>query len=463
MIEKRQPIVTVLGHVDHGKTTLLDTIRKSNVTAREAGGITQSIGASIVQTADGKKITFIDTPGHAAFSGMRSRGAKVADIAILIVAADDGLMPQTKEAIGFIREAAIPFIVCFTKIDLPNANVDSAKASIEREGVYLEGRGGDIPFVEVSAKEGKGVKELLDLIALVADVNDIISDQDGELEAVVIETAKDNRGPLASVVVRNGNLAVTTEIKAGELTAKVRGLFDYLNKPVKKVAPGEPALILGFSDVPEVGTVIRGANYTEDESRLAEQRSVTSGKIAEGQIPLLFKAQNAGSMEALLKSLPPEVFIISATVGELTETDVFLAKSAGALIMAFDVKVSNIISKLAETEKVKIQSYKIIYELLEKIDEMVKAGIKHVVAKAEIIASFPFNSKKVAGCRMEVGPINRGMKLKLMRGEEEIGEVRAGSLRRGKDEVGSVSEGEFGVILEPQLDFTIGDVLISRQ
>jgi translation initiation factor IF-2 len=463
MIEKRQPIVTVLGHVDHGKTTLLDTIRKSNVTAREAGGITQSIGASIVQTDDGKKITFIDTPGHAAFSGMRSRGARVADIAILIVAADDGLMPQTKEAIGFIREANIPFIVAFTKIDLPNANVEAAKASIEREGVYLEGRGGDVPFVEVSAKEGKGIKELLDLIALVSEVNDIIADPEGELEAVVIETAKDNRGPLASVVVRNGNLAVTTEIKAGELTAKVRGLFDYQNKPVKKVAPGEPALILGFSDVPEVGTVVRSASYTEEESRLAEQRSVTTGKISEGQIPLLFKAQNAGSMEALLKSLPPEVFVISASVGELTENDIFLAKSAGALIMAFDVKVSNIISKLAETEKVKIQSYKIIYELLEKIDEMVKAGIKHVVAKAEIIASFPFNAKKVAGCRLEVGPINRGMKLKLMRGEEELGEVRAGSLRRGKDEVSSVSEGEFGVILEPQLDFTIGDVLISRQ
>lgn len=461
MISTRQPIITVLGHVDHGKTTLLDTIRKSNVAAREAGGITQSIGAYVVENA-GKKMTFIDTPGHAAFSGMRSRGAKVADIAILVVASDDGVMPQTKEAIKHIQDAGIPMIIAFTKIDLPGSNLESAKASVEREGVYLEGRGGDVPYVEVSAKQGQGIDKLLELITLVSEVNDIIADPEGDLEAVVIETGKDNRGALASLVVRNGTLKVGDEIKANDLPTKVRGIFDYLSKPVKQINPGEPGLVLGFASVPEVGAIIRKAGFVEPQQKI-EEKKVIQGKMKEGQIPLIFKTQNAGSLEALLKSLPEEVFIVSAAVGDLNENDIFLAKSSGAKIMVFDMKVGNSIAKLAETEKVDILTFRVIYELLEKIDQYIKEGTKVVVAKATILASFPFNSKKVAGCRLDLGTISKGNKLTLVRGEKELGEMRVASLRRGKDELTQVTEGEFGVILEPQLDFTIGDVLISRQ
>ncbi|MBX4205889.1 GTP-binding protein [Candidatus Microgenomates bacterium] len=461
MIKPRQPIVTVLGHVDHGKTTLLDAVRKSNIASREAGGITQSIGATVVEAKKDKLITFIDTPGHAAFSGMRSRGAKAADIAILVVASDDGVKPQTKEAIGLIQEAKIPFIVAFTKTDLPSANVENAKASVEREGVYLEGRGGDTPFVEVSAKQNTGVQELLDLIILVSEVNDILADTEGDLEAVVIETGKDNRGSLASVVVLNGRLTVGTEIETDDQIAKVRGLFDFQNKPVKVIEAGFPALILGFSSIPQVGSTIIKAG-SEKKQELAEQRTVIKGKLAEGQLPFILKAQNAGALEALLSSIPKEIFVVTSGVGEINETDIFLAKSSNAKIYTFDLKLSNQISKLAETEKVEVKNFKIIYELLENLEALVKSGIKIVTFKAEILASFPFNSKKVAGCRLLMGQVSKGNKVILIRDDKELGEMRVTSLRRGKEELPNVTEGEFGAILDPQLDFTIGDVLISR-
>ena len=374
MIQKRQPIVTILGHVDHGKTTLLDNLRETKVADREAGGITQSIGASIVETSSGQKITFIDTPGHAAFSGMRSRGAKVCDIAVLVVAADDGVKPQTKEAITFIREAKIPFIVALTKTDLPGANVQNALSTLEQEGIYFEGRGGDTSYVEVSAKKNIGIDKLLELIILVADITDILADPDGDLEAVVIETGKDNRGPLASVIVRNGSLEVGKEISAEKKSTKIRGIFNYLNKPVKKIAPGEPALVLGFSQVPPVGAVITFAGKESKKTANKEQKSVTKGKVEEGQLPLILKAQNQGSLEALLGVLPKEVFIVSASVGDISENDIFLAKTSGAAIFTFGVKVAGKIQKLAETEKVEVKSFKIIYELLELVEKIVKSG-----------------------------------------------------------------------------------------
>ncbi|MEK7526038.1 MAG: translation initiation factor IF-2 [Patescibacteria group bacterium] len=462
MIEKRQPIVTVLGHVDHGKTTLLDNLRKTKIVDREAGGITQSIGASIVQTEGGQKITFIDTPGHAAFSGMRSRGAKVADIAVLVVAADDGVKPQTKEAIGFIQEANIPFIVALTKTDLPSANVQNALATLETEGIYFEGRGGNTPYVEVSARQNVGVDKLLELIVLVSDINDILADADAPLEAVVIETGKDQRGALATVVVRNGKLEVGKLINAAGQEAKVRGLFDHQNKSVKKINPGEPALILGFDAVPQIGVVIEDAGKDKKVNAFVEQRVVTKGKMLEGQLPLVLKTQNAGALEALLASIPEGVFVVSASVGDINENDIFLARTSGAKIFAFEVKVNNQIAKLAETEKVEVKSFKIIYDLTDRINELIKAGTKVIVAKMVVIATFPFNNKIVAGCRLELGQVSKGNKLILVRDEKDVAEVRVTSVRRGKDELTTVTEGEFGAILEPQLDFTIGDVLISR-
>jgi len=463
MQKVRQPIVTVLGHVDHGKTTLLDAVRQTNVAKREAGGITQGIGASVVTTKEGKKITFIDTPGHAAFSAMRARGAKVADIAILVVAADDGVKPQTKEAIKHILEAQIPFVVAMTKIDLPGANVDVAKASLEKEGVFLEGRGGQISVVEVSGKTGQGIQTLLEMITLLSEVTEIMADEAGDLEAVVIETGKDNRGPLASVVVRNGTLKVGDEIRAGQEVARVRGIFDFQNKQTKQITPGEPGLVLGFAQVPEVGAVVTKGEKGQVNTKKEFAAAVRRGEPKEGEVPVIIKTQNAGALEAVVASLPAGTFLVAAGVGEVTENDVFLAKTTGpALIFAFEAKVPTSVTKLAETEKVEIFSYKIIYELIQKIEEIIKKGLKVIHGRAEIIDSFPFNNKKVAGARMIMGRIIKGEKLLLLSGEKEIGIVRATSLRKGKDELGQVTEGEFGIIFEPQLDFTRGDVLISQ-
>lgn len=463
MEKLRQPIVTILGHVDHGKTTLLDAIRKTSFAKREAGGITQSIGASEVQTKEGKRITFIDTPGHAAFSKMRSQGAKVADIAVLVVAADDGVKPQTKEALTHILEAGIPYLVAVTKIDLPSASLETVKGQLEKEGVLFEGRGGDVPLVGVSGKTGEGVDELLEVINLMAEVNEIKADEKGSLEAVVIETSKDRRGSLVSVVVRNGTLRVRDEIKADGIVARVRGLFDWQQKPVKEVLPGQPALILGFSELPPVGSMI---SYSGVEVVLGERRRKVKEKRGsvkeEGQILLVVKSRNAGSLEAVMAGLPKEVSVVSSGVGEVSENDVFLAKASGAYIFTFGAKVSPAVSRLAATEGVRLESFDIIYKLFERLEELIEEGKRKILGRAQILASFPFDDKKIAGCRILQGKIKKNDLLILTRGEKEIGEVRVISLKKQKDEVNEVKEGEeFGVLFMPQLDFEKGDVLIS--
>lgn len=460
MLSPRQPIVCVLGHVDHGKTSLLDAIRKTSVVTREAGGITQSIGASVVTTKDGKKITFIDTPGHAAFAGMRARGAKVADIAVLVVAADDGAKPQTIEAVKIIKDAGIPYLVVLTKIDLPGANVEMARASLEAQEVFFEKRGGDISSVEVSSKTGVGIDSLLDLICLMAEVNEIKADPDGDLEAIVIETSKGKGGPLASVIVRNGTLEISQEIMAGASWGKVKGLFDFRGLPVKKILPGEPGQILGFTKVPVIGLQVTRAN-----GRLnAIGEATKAGPVMQkDQIPVIVKADNSGSLEAILGVLPPQVYLVVGSVGDVNDSDIFLAKARpGTIIFVFGVKVPPAVAKLAEMEKVKIESFKIIYELIQRIDEIIKSGIKEIMGRAEIIATFPFNNKKVAGVRLTLGKLVKGDKLVLKRDAEELGMVRAVSLRKGKEEVPEAAEGEYGVIFEPQLDFEVGDVLESQ-
>jgi translation initiation factor IF-2 len=454
---ERAPIVTILGHVDHGKTTLLDTIRKTSVAAKEAGGITQNIGASQVVTKDGKHITFIDTPGHAAFSKMRSRGAKVADIVILVVAADDGVAPQTKEAISHIKEANIPFIVAVTKVDLATANVEATLGQLEKEGIYFEKRGGDTPWVGVSAKTKIGLDELLATISLLAEVNEIKADPNGELEAVVIETTKDRRGPVANVVIRNGTLKVGDTVYTESGSAKIRSLISDKGQ-VKEVLPGEPAQILGFEILPEVGSKIASFEFEKKDEK---KNGII--EVGEHQIGILIKAQNAGSLEAVLANIPPEVVVVSSGVGDIYESDVLSAKSNGAVrIFAFDSKVASQVKKLAEAEGIEIQSFKIIYELLQTLEEIIKKGKTVINGKAEVVASFPFNNKKIAGCKLLSGVIGKGDKLILMRGEKELGKVRIISLRKQKTEMTQAKQGEeFGILFEPQLDFAVGDVLVS--
>ena len=455
----RPPIVVVLGHVDHGKTTLLDAVRKSNVASREAGGITQKIGASQVTTKDGKKITFIDTPGHAAFTKMRSRGAKVADIAVLVVASEEGVKPQTKEALQIIRDAGIPFIVAATKIDLASADPDVVKGQLEKEGVTFEGRGGDVPFVALSAKTGKGVDELLETLSLVSEVHGLKGDAQGELEAVVLETFKDKSGLLVSVVVRNGTLKAGDSISADGVFTKIRGLFSEKGS-IKEVYPADAVQILGFETPPPVGAKITSSqsNTLSEDVRREEKP-----KPKKGQIPIIVKAQNQGALEAVLASVPSSFVIVSSGVGDVYESDVLLAKSSGApRIFCFESKASLQVVKLAEAEGVDIEFFKVIYELFGRLEELVKKGEVEILGKAEILAEFPFNSKRVAGSKVVSGQIQKSDKLLLMRGEKKLGEVKALSLKKQKQEISIVKAGEeFGILFEPQLDFSVGDVLIS--
>jgi len=362
----RQPIVTVLGHVDHGKTSLLDAIRNTSVFEGEAGGITQSIGASVVTTKEGKKITFIDTPGHAAFSAMRSRGATVADIAILVVAATEGIKPQTSEAIKLIKEAKVPFIVAVTKTDLPTASVETVLGELEKQEIYFEGRGGQTPFIPVSAKEKKGLNELLDVIVLLSEVNDISADLNGELEAVVIETNKEKGGNSVTIVVKNGKLKTGDNIYTEGATGRARGLFDSLGKTVKEVLPGEPVKILGFNELPLVGSIVKKG--TSNDTSKKELVTNKFERFDKSKIPLYLKASSSGALEALIASIPPEFTIVSSSVGDVTESDVLDAKANGALIFAFESKVPSSVLRLAEMDKVKVQSFKIIYELLQKLN-----------------------------------------------------------------------------------------------
>ncbi|HCR35513.1 hypothetical protein A2130_02810 [Candidatus Woesebacteria bacterium GWC2_33_12] len=460
---KRQPIVTVLGHVDHGKTSLLDALRNSNVTSGEAGGITQSIGASIVNTKDGHRITFIDTPGHALFSGMRARGSKLADIALLIVDGSDGVKPQSKEAIAHINTAGTPFIVVITKTDLPAASVDETLSGLEKEGIYFEGRGGQTPYIGVSAKKKEKLTDLLDLISLLADVNNIEADSDADLEAFVIETNKDKGGNMVSLVVRNGKLKIGDEIFSEKAKGKVKGLFDYQNKPVKEILPGEPAKVLGFESLPEVGALVTGqVSSIKYQVSSETMDSTPKRQIDKTKIPLYLKANSAGSLEALVASIPQEFAVLESSVGDVTESDVLNAKANNALIFVFESKIPGSVKKLAEMDKVKVERFDIIYELLQRLDEIVRSGLRETLGKAEIVTSFPFNGKRVAGSKVLMGRIEKTSDLRLMRGDVELGKITATSIKKQKQEVSGVSQGEeFGIFFHPQLDFQIGDVIIA--
>lgn len=454
----RPPIITILGHVDHGKTTLLDAIRKTDVASKEAGGITQSIGASQITTKDGIKITFIDTPGHAAFSKMRGRGVKVADIAVLVVSADDGVKPQTQESLAAIKEAQIPFIVAITKTDLASADPEAVKGQLEKEGVLFEGRGGDTPINLVSAKKEEGLKELLETISLVSEVHGLSTRANDEFSGVVIETSTDKRGPVASVVIRSGTLAVGEVIYSEGVESKIRGLFNYKGESIKEVSSGDPAQIIGFSKLPQVGSQITKTQSPPAGEIVKEKL----GKISSDEIPILLKAKNAGGLEAVGALLPDKIVVVEREVGDVTESDVLNAKAYGAIIFAFESNIPTSVTKLGEAEGVKIERYDIIYELALRLEELLRKGKVEILGKAEILATFPFDNKKVAGAKVLEGKISKTDSFILKRDDKEIGRARAVSMKKQKQEISEAKAGEeFGVILDPQLDFKIGDMLVS--
>jgi translation initiation factor IF-2 len=460
-IQLRPPIVVILGHVDHGKTTLLDYIRKTHFTKKEAGGITQSIGASIIKTSEGKEITFIDTPGHAAFASMRLRGAKIADIAVLVVAGDDGVKPQTKEALNYIRDASVPFIVAVSKMDLSTASAETVRKQLEKEQVFFEEQGGEVPLIAVSGKTGKGVNELLEMIVLVAELHEVSGDEKVDLEAIIIETSKSKAGPLASVVVRQGTLSVGDEITTDEVTTKVRGLIDYQGERMENVKPGEPAQILGFSDLPRVGSRVWHKKDKKVEPKLKEEKPMQT-KIQEDELPVVIKAKNTGALEAVLSNMPEKVVVVDSGVGDVNESDVFMAKSTEANIYAFESKVSKQVKKLAETEGIEIKTYDVIYELFKEIEQILEEDRVVVLGKAKIVKTFPFNKQIVAGCRGMEGKIVKTNKVTLVRGENEIGKVKIISMKKGKLNTDIIKQGEeCGILFTPQLEFKIGDMLIS--
>lgn len=459
-LEFRPPVVAVLGHVDHGKTTLLDVIRQTQLAAKETGLITQKIGAYQVEIEAGKEkkeITFIDTPGHEIFAKMRQRGAQITDLAILVVAADDGVMPQTKESIKYLRETNTPFLVAMNKIDLPTASPEKVKKQLAAEGVMVEELGGKIVCLPISAKTGQGIKELLEMILLLAEMEDLTADSNGQLKLAVVESRLDPRkGPVATVIVQNGTLRQGDIIELGNVKSKVRAMINENGQRLLEAPPSTPVEILGFESLPMVGEA------TPERIQIVQTTPETKEKLK-----LILKTDTAGSLEAILGALPAPIEIISCGVGEITESEILLAKTGDAIVLGFNLKLSSSVKKLAETEGVILETYSLIYELLTKLKETVLAQgtletEEEILGRAKIIAQFSFDKEKVAGCKVIEGRICRDDRVKLRREKEEIGRAKIKSLRHLKEDIPKAEVGvECGVLLTPALDFQAGDVLLS--
>lgn len=478
----RPPIVAVLGHVDHGKTSLLDVIRKANVAGGEHGGITQHIGAYQVKVKSEEQnlITLIDTPGHEAFAKMRSRGASVADIALLVVAADDSVKPQTKESIEQIKASGASMIVVVNKIDLPSANVDKVKSDLAKEGVQVEGFGGEVPIALVSAKAKTGIKELLDLILLVAQMKELRSEPTALLEAVVIETRVDRgKGMTATVVVGQGTLTPGIGLFEGDKqVARVRAMFDEYGLPVKTAGPSKPVEVLGFTTLPQVGAVLTGsaivlqAPATGSRAKLYDATNLPDwlkpvSEQEKEKLNIILKADTAGSLEAIVAALGDRIRVVDKGIGDISEKDVLLGRSTKAFIVAFNVKCPASVASLAQAEKVVYRTYSIIYELLDELTEVV-SGMKEVLTQERelgmgtIIAEFPYEKTRIAGTKVTSGRLARGDLVKFMRGEVEVGRAKIKSIRKGKEEVTKVEQGvECGVLLDKIVDFAVQDGIIA--
>ena len=478
-LKPRAPIVTFMGHVDHGKTSLLDAIRKTRVAAAEAGGITQHIGAYSVRR-NGQTITFLDTPGHAAFTAMRARGANVTDIVVLVVAADDGLMPQTIEAINHAKAAKVQLMIAINKIDLPTANIDKVKTQLQERGLTPEDWGGEIICCPVSATKGTGIDSLLEMISLQSEVLELKSDPRATPRCTVIEAQlEQGRGPTATVIVRMGTLRVGDSFICGNYWGKVKQLISDTGKPIKEAGPATPVKVLGFSGLPNAGDEFvvmeseRAARILSEErlfdirnSKLAAPQRATLenlfANIAEGQKPTLqivLKGDVQGSVEALvgaLKEIPQSKItldIIHSAVGPITESDVLLASASNAVIIGFSVKVENNASTVAKREGVQIKLYSIIYELIDQVKEamagMLEPELREtVIGHAEVRQVFDLSKGKVAGCYVNDGRISRSARARVLRKRQPIYDGGIGTLRRFQDDVKEVRAGlECGIKL----------------
>lgn len=487
---ERGPIVVIMGHIDHGKSTLLSYIRKSKKPLNEAGGITQHISAYEVEhtTSEGKKInmTFLDTPGHEAFGGIRKRGAKVADVAILVVSAEDNVKQQTIEALNSIIESKTPYIVAINKVDKPGINIDRTKQNLVENQIYVEGFGGDIPVVPLSAKTGEGVPELLDMITLVAELENLTGDRDANAEGVIIESNRDiQKGISATCIIKNGSLEKGMYITSGTSTAPIRIMQDYLGKPIDKASFSSPISVIGWDSLPSVGCEFKTFKNREEAREQIEkvkQNNLDNQKetdleipLATNSIPVVVKADTGSSLEAVLseiKKLGTERLIakvISSGIGTVCENDVRLANgSEKGIVIGFNVKIDSPAKNLAERSEIEIKNFDIIYKMNEWLKEVLqtrtpKMMVSESVGKAKVLKLFSkVKDKQILGGRVESGSIVLGSQIKIIRRDVEIGEGKVRELQQQKNPTQEVKMGtEFGAMIVSNFEIAPGDYLES--
>ncbi|MDU2219286.1 MAG: translation initiation factor IF-2 [Finegoldia magna] len=491
-LKERPPVITVMGHVDHGKTSILDRIRNSRVAGREAGGITQHIGAYTIRVND-KKIVFLDTPGHEAFTAMRSRGAQVTDVSILVVAADDGVMPQTVEAINHSKAAGVPIIVAVNKIDKENANIERVKTELAENGLVPEDWGGDTVLVPVSARTGEGIDELLEMILMVAEMEELKANPNRLAVGTVIEAQLDKgRGPTATILVQKGTLKHSDMVFSGQASGRIRAMFNDQGKQVKKAGPSTPVLILGLNEVPEAGDMIyavkdekEARNYAQkikDHNREEQIKSSSTmnldelfGKISDGEtkdLNIIIKTDVKGTIDAIKQSLiklsndEVKVNIIHGAVGGITESDVNLASASSAIIIGFNVRPTQVALDMAKNESIEIRTYRVIYDAIEDVKNAITGMLKpqyqeEVLGRATVRDTFKVPGVgTVAGVYVNTGKVTRNAVVRLLRDEILIFEGPISSLKRYKDDVKELTQGyEGGMGLENYNDIKPGDVL----
>lgn len=466
-LTRRPPVVVLLGHVDHGKTTLLSAIAKIDFTKEEYGGITQHTKTARIVGPGGKQITFIDTPGHEAFAKMRSRGVRIADLALLVIDGSEGVKPQTKESLKYIQENKLPYFVVISKIDLPKADAKMIKSQLAKEGVLVEKMGGDIVALEVSAKTKKGLDELLEMILLFAELEEIKAESGRGFKAAVLESYLDpQKGVLVTVLVKTDALRVGQEIFGGKIKVKVRAIFDDQGERIDQIGPGETGRILGFNKNLEVGGVI--ADKPQGSLEFKPVVTPTADEDDEKfSFRIILKTDVTGTLEAIEESLPEKVMVVGKGVGPVNESDVLKASTTRSTILAFNAPPLGSVKELARTEGVEIVSFKVIYKLLEWLAEKLteKERVKtekRISGKAEIIAEFKLKDFKVAGCRLVAGKLTTDEEVCLERNGKTLGKTKIKSIKQKRESVKEALSGqEYGLVFLPELDFNKGDMIIS--
>lgn len=476
----RSPVVVVLGHVDHGKTTLLDFIRKSNVALKEEGAITQKIGAYVAKTVikgyPVSEITFIDTPGHEAFSKIRSRGATVADIAILLIDGVESVKPQTIESIAILKQSKIPFVVALNKMDLPNFSPEKVKKDLLRYEIMVEGFGGSTPVIPISAKTGSGVQDLLEAILFISAERKLVGDKSGELEVYVIEVNITKAGIAVSAIIKNGSLTIGDMVFSNNEQAKIKSLVNDAGERIQTVIPSMPFTLLGFTKAPQVGDRLKTTFFEGKKEEIVQKSNIATlenlldAPDEKKKLLVIVKADNQGSLEAIsdMLSTHESIIIEQSGIGEVSRSDVFRAKVTGAIIFNFNQPIGKDVVQIAKDEKILIRTYSLIYKLFEELEDVLEfmkekdEKLSRFKGQAKIVANFLIDSQPIAGISVLTGKIAVDMELEIYHGETLIGTTRVQSLQQKTKTVKEIKKNEEGgLAILPQLDFKVGDMIKS--